>query len=141
MSRRSNTKFPGLDGKKALKIRQELIDQDYIDKLSEKEKAWLNSFIEEEVNGRVYKTKGYKPKLNKTAEERKRVNDMNNHRNADIYSRAKARGELDEFKNFHKDVASTNPHDVEDALIEKIDFENEINAEVEKLSEIIRKQK
>lgn len=37
-NKRSRSKFPGLDPSVNLKVRQELIDQDYIDKLSEEDK-------------------------------------------------------------------------------------------------------
>lgn len=36
-TRHSRSKFPGLDKSVNLKIRQDLLDQDYLDKLSEKE--------------------------------------------------------------------------------------------------------
>jgi hypothetical protein len=37
-TKRDSTKYPGLDPKVNLKIRQELLDFDYLDKLSEEEK-------------------------------------------------------------------------------------------------------
>lgn len=37
-TQRGNTKYPGLDKKVNLKIRHELMDQDYISKLSPEEK-------------------------------------------------------------------------------------------------------
>src|SRR5271165_6149819 len=49
-SKRSQAPYPALDPKLNLKTRYELFDADYIDKLSEKEKQWLNDFNNEYLN-------------------------------------------------------------------------------------------
>lgn len=41
MTRRSKTRYPGFDKGTSLKVRQELLDQDYIEKLSETEKLMV----------------------------------------------------------------------------------------------------
>lgn len=49
-NRRSQSKYPALDPKLNLKTRADLLDYDYIDQLSEKDKQWLNDFSNEYVN-------------------------------------------------------------------------------------------
>jgi hypothetical protein len=49
-TRRSSSKYPALDPRLNLKTRSELIEIDYLDKLSEKDKQWLNDFNSEFVN-------------------------------------------------------------------------------------------
>lgn len=116
-------KHPGLSAQTTLKIRAELLDQDYYHKLSEEEAEWMNQFNEEYVNGRVYKSKdgSYKPKFHKKKSERKLVNDMNNARNRDAYSKAKTMGKLDLDLPKSKDFYTS-----EDALIEQIDAQTEL---------------
>lgn len=91
-SRRSQKKFPALDPKFNLKIRQELIDYDYISKLSEEEKKFLNTFTEEYVNANFqHKNK----KLHRNKRLKKDCYDRNNSRNRDIMSRSVAGGKLE----------------------------------------------
>jgi hypothetical protein len=75
-----------------LKTRIDLIDYDYVNKLSEKDKAWLNKFTEEYTNASFKKTS--KP-IQKTKAQRKDAYDRNNSRNRCIYTRAKASGKLE----------------------------------------------
>lgn len=49
-NRRAQSAYPALDPRLNLKTRSELIETDYIDKLSEKDKQWLNDFNQEYVN-------------------------------------------------------------------------------------------
>jgi len=89
-NKRSRKKFAALEPTLNLKTRyEELTDFDYIDKLNDKEKDWLNRFLEEEVNANF--NHGGKI-LNKKKEDRKRCYDKNNARNRDVMSRNKAAG-------------------------------------------------
>lgn len=108
-------------------MRAEALDMDYIHKLSPDEKEFLNSFIEETVNAN-FNHKG-KKLIKKTKSKafnrdmRKKIYDDNNARNADVYTRKRAMGEiifLGEKTNMH-----TSPADNfnEDYVIEKIDKE------------------
>lgn len=96
-NRRSRQKYPNLDPKYNLKIRQEEIsDLDYLNKLSEEELAFLNKFMGEYVNGAISKhTENLHP-------EKHDCYKRNNARNRDIFSLAKARGQLMYIEDFNK---------------------------------------
>ena len=51
--KRARTKNPALRPELNLRTRYELIDYDYVTKLSEEDKAWLNKFTEEYVNANL----------------------------------------------------------------------------------------
>lgn len=110
-SRRSKTPYPALKPELNLRSRFEQIDYDYVDKLSDKEKEWLNTFTEEYTNANFNHGKKI---LHKTKALKKSCYDRNNSRNRDVLTRAKAAGEnvyLEELK--EKDQA------VKDFLDEK----------------------
>lgn len=90
-TKRSKKKYPALSKDVNLKSRIDLIDYDYLDKLSPEEKAWLNNFTEEEINANLtHKGK----KFNKSAADKKKIYDSNNARNRCIYTQKKASGQL-----------------------------------------------
>jgi len=88
-TRRGNEKYPALNPGVNLRMRAELIDYDYVDKLSEKEKKWLNDFTEEEVIAAVDKDPK-KNRFNRTRKKVKECYDRNNARNRDVVTRQKA---------------------------------------------------
>lgn len=99
-SRRSKVKYAALDPAFNLKTRTDLIDYDYINKLSEREKKWLNKFTQEYVNAGKLNKKD-RP-LHKTKELKKDCYDRNNARNRCQYTRQKAsigNKYLEEYKN------------------------------------------
>lgn len=103
-NRRSQQKYPALDPQYNLKTRADLIDQDYVDKLSESDKDWLNRFNEEYVNAN-FKHSG--KKLHKSDTLKRDCYNRNNHRNRDILTRAKASGSaiyLEDLKGTEKDL-------------------------------------
>jgi hypothetical protein len=118
-NKRSRVKYPALDVQYNLKIRKEQIDFDYIDKLSEEEKLWLNNFMEE-YNGANFKHKG--KKLHRTKAKKKDCFDKNNSRNRDIYSIAKASETLNELTPLLDKKQRTSVDDEENRIIDKIDF-------------------
>ena len=89
--KRAKTKYPALKPELNLKSRYELIDYDYIDKLSENNKAWLNKFTEEYVNASL-DSQNIEKNFHCTDELKKDCYRRNNARNRDILTRAKASG-------------------------------------------------
>lgn len=87
-NRRSKQKYPALNPRFNLKTRTDLIDYDYLEKLSDKEKEWLNKFSEEYINASFDKKA-----LHKTKALKKDCYDRNNSRNRDILTRSKASGQ------------------------------------------------
>lgn len=106
-NRRNQAKFPALEKKYNLLSRQELIDFDYIDKLNDKEKEWLNKFVEEEVNASF---KHSKP-LNRTKKQRQACYTKNNARNRCILTKNKMLGNVDDLA-IVKQVSQLNPEEM-----------------------------
>lgn len=104
-NRRTRTKHPELNKNLHLKIRQELIDYDYLDKLNEEEKEWLNRFTKEYVSASFEKTKKGNPSpknLHKGSKLRKKVYNANNKRNIDAYAISRINNSLAELTEGHK---------------------------------------
>lgn len=99
-----------------LKIRQEHIDCDYIDKLDNKEKAWLDKFNNEYVNA-SFNSKNPKKNLHKSKKLRKSCYDANNSRNRDILSRAQAQG-----KSMYLDDVITSEEEIHEKLEQTFGF-------------------
>lgn len=116
-TRRSRQSYPELDPRYNLKTRADLIDQDYLHKLSDKELQWLNKFNKEEISA-SFDTKNLNKNLNKSKKARKRCYDSNNARNRDILSKAKASNQLVEFDAL---IEKSNMESYEDFLINKLD--------------------
>lgn len=73
-------------------VRKELLnDIDYVDKLSEEEKDWLNRFLQETVVANFHH--GGETIID-DKEERRKIYRENNKRNVDVYSLNKSRGSL-----------------------------------------------
>lgn len=89
---REKTKYPGLKPHLNLKTRADWLDMDYLDKLNDKEKAWLNAFVEEEINAKFNHTG---KKLNKNKRDKRRIYSANNARNRCVFTKAKATFTLD----------------------------------------------
>lgn len=88
-TKRSKQKYPALKPEFNLKSRYNLIDYDYLHKLNDKEKEWLNRFTEEYVNADM--NHGGK-RLHKTKKLRKDCYDRNNARNRCALTKAQAYG-------------------------------------------------
>ena len=121
-NRRNNEKYPALDKKFTLKTRQELVDYDYIDKLSEAEKDWLNRFTEEYTNAK-FNHDG--KKIQKSKKYTKDSYDRNNSRNRDILTRVKASGKLKDTETIQEnDISVMSP---EENLILKETIKEKLN--------------
>lgn len=120
-SKRARAKYPALKPELNLKTRYELInDYDYLNKLSPKEKEWLNKFTKEYVNAEL-NTKQPKKNLHKSAKARKECYNRNNARNRCVYTRAKASWNLNYIEDIDLNNNSLVDKTIEDLLILKID--------------------
>lgn len=120
VNRRNFNKYPGLNPNFNLKTRVDLIDFDYIDKLSDKEKAWLNNFVEE-YNSADFRHKG--KKLHSTKKAKRDCYNRNNARNRDIFTKSKASGKLDYYQDINKHLKDSIDTD-EDYYITLIDIKD-----------------
>lgn len=125
MKRRSRTQYPGLKKEYNLKIRQEMFDQDYINKLSDKEKEWLSNFNEEYVSNN-FNHKG--KKIHRKKKHKKSCSDSNNARNRDEYSKAKSKNMLKHDSGIYLDKDRENT--TENTLIELLDLKTSLNKSV-----------
>lgn len=113
-NRREAAKYPALDKSLNLKNRAEFIDYDYVHKLSEEDKEYLNKFTEEYVNASFKKGKRH---IQKGKEFKKESYDRNNARNRCQWSDAKKTGHADYLEDTKK-LMTPNP---ETGLINKMD--------------------
>lgn len=121
-NKRSKTKYPALDPSLNLKTRTDLLDYDYLDQLSEKDKDWLNRFTEEYTHAR-FDHKG--KKIQKSKEQIKDAYDRNNARNRDILTRVRASGRLKDIETIKgEDMNILNP---EEQMILKETIEERLN--------------
>jgi hypothetical protein len=120
-SLRAQAKFPALEKKYNLPSRQELLDFDYLHKLNDKQKEWLNKFVSEEINADFRHSKP----LNKTKKQRKACYDRNNSRNRDLLTKNKMIGNVEDIQTV-KEISQLNPEEMligiqEKELLEKFD--------------------
>lgn len=101
-----------------LKTRQELIDYDYVDKLSEKDKAWLNKFTAEYVNADLDR-KNFDNNLHNTLELKQDCDKRNNDRKVDLYGNLKVINMIDNWEDYKSRVSN------EESLAEVLDEFND----------------
>lgn len=119
VKKRDTLKNPGLNKGMFSKIKQEVFDYDYLDKLNPKEAAWLSKFNEEYIGANLnHKGK----KLHTKKAQRRDCFGRNNSRNRDIYSIKRATGMLDMEEKMVQEESEYNP---EDAIITLIDDNSE----------------
>ena len=103
-----------------LKSRYDLLDFDYLDKLSKKELDWLNKFSKEWIGASFDKDDN--KNLHKGKQAKKECYDANNARNRCILTRAKATGTLIELENLvEKETKEQKKQDIESSVVEEID--------------------
>lgn len=129
--RKSKKKRNVLDSLKISKtprVRKELLDYDYLDKLNPKELEWLAKFTDEYAGGNIKKGKRgpltrHLHRSNKLAKE---CYDANNRRNNDLYGVTKVNSLLSDLNNYYvkEEEKISNGNITEDALISQIDEKN-----------------
>lgn len=122
-TKRGREKYPNLKPQLQLKTRYELYDMDYIDKLSDEEKAFMNKFMGEYANAAL-DTENLENNLHNTKELKKDCQDRNNARNRCILTKANATGIIDNIDELKESQLSEN---YEDLLILKISLRNNFN--------------
>ncbi|MFM1781356.1 MAG: hypothetical protein RLZZ181_121 [Pseudomonadota bacterium] len=110
-TRRSKQKYPGLVKGCYSKIKQEFFDIDYVNKLTEEEKQWLNDFMNGDLGANTKNNPVFEE-----YEEKRECWKKNNARNRDIYSIARATGTLSGYT-----INPSDSIDLEESLIEHID--------------------
>ena len=121
--KKENKNLKTLQKKSTKLIRQEYLDYDYLDKLSQEELEWLADFNAEYLNANVGKqSEAKKNRFHTTPELVKDCTDRNNHRNACIYGRAKAHNNLIELDIYEQIEETENSGNTEDCLIELLDY-------------------
>lgn len=116
--KRDSIKFPGLTKGVNSKVKQEYMDQDYINALSDSEKKFLSDFNEEFYGGN-FQHSG--KKFHRSKKARKSCYDRNNARNRCLYGLKKAGGLVLDQETPAEMPMELNPSSVEDTLIEIID--------------------
>lgn len=123
--------YPALSKQVTLRSRAPLVDFDYIEKLSTKEKAWLNNFVEEEIHANLNHPG---KKLNRTKEDARRIYNKNNARNRDTYTIVEAAGKLSQGElGLGGDFNDMDIFSSEDTIIELLDAKRSL---VEKLANV-----
>lgn len=121
--RRSKVKYPALTKKYNSRIRQEYLDQDYLDELSPEEMTWLNQFMEE-YNNSSFKNDG--SNIDNSAEGRKAAYDRTNARNRCLYGRLKLNNATDKVVDYEEVIHALDEqqviNNVEDSYIEYMEF-------------------
>jgi len=127
-TRNSNTnssEYRGLDKKRNPKNRSEVADYDYLDKLSPKEKEFLNTFTEEYYNGTLPTRKqletmsdeDYEKVLHKSPKSRSICWANNNKRNRDLYSGQKAAKRLFHIEDIKEEIKNEDCLNPEEMLM------------------------
>jgi hypothetical protein len=124
--RRNSAKYPGLEKSLCRRVVREYMDQDYIDKLSPKEKEWLSSFNEEWLSAN-FNHKG--KKLHKSKAKKREIYNRNNARNRDLTSILKQRGHVRAPANLaqvSEEAQGTSHNNHEDVLITILDSQSKV---------------
>jgi hypothetical protein len=139
MSRRSKIKYPALDPLYNTKLRREYLDIDYLHKLSDEEKEFLNKFMEEWMGGSFKKNENGNythENLHRKKKERKECYTRNNARNRCLFGIKKSSGLLTyanntQLTNRIENSQQPSTNETENQMIEYLDsksenFENEV---------------
>lgn len=111
-SKRSEAKYPALTPDLNLRGRSDLIDYDYIDKLTDDEKAWLNKFTEEYVNTTLDRH-NLENNLHNTEKLKQDCDARSNARRRDVMVKSKLTKQLDYLEDLYIKELETNTEDLE----------------------------
>ena len=128
-NRREREKYPALDVTLNLKSRTEAIDYDYLHKLSEREKKWLNKFTEEYTNA-SFNTKQPRKNLHKSKQSRRDCYNRNNARNRDVLTKQKAGNRntyLEDIVDIGKDNTISMENKIDLQMLGFLDGNGELN--------------
>lgn len=119
-NKRGEYPYPGIAPWLNPKTRAELIDHDYISKLSEEEKIWLSKFNEEYLSGTFEHDS---TDFHKGKKRKRDCYSRNNARNRDVFSRNRTYGWVgnDETPKRIMEQTPTSPESQENALIDLLD--------------------
>lgn len=123
-NRRSRTPYPGIVPSVNPKSRWELIDHDYIDKLSHEEKQWLSNFNEETISGNFNHDGEI---LITDKEEQLECYGRNNARLRDQHTRNRTNGWAAEYNVDQIDEKQSRGNHHEDVLIELLDAKKKVD--------------
>lgn len=118
VKKRDTEKYPALVKSLNLKSRQDEIEVDYINKLSVKEREWLNKFNEEYVNASLDR-ENFDNNIHNTLELKQSCDKRNNDRKECLYTREKASDNLKYLGDDNSKTLTINNY--EDKLIDKIE--------------------
>lgn len=135
VKKRKKVKYPSLTPRLNSRVRQEYMDYDYVDQLSDDEKQFLEDFNKEYYQASVgrQKDEGKDNRFTKGKEAVKQAQHDNNKRNSDLYGQIRnkvSRTKLlnyDDVLNMVEDELSreVNPEYLEDAMIDYLDNPND----------------
>jgi hypothetical protein len=133
-SKRRNTPFPGLDKKCHPRSRWEMLDYDYINKLSDEDKAMLSKFTDEYYGATLANKDdwhGRKKDFHRLKKDRKACQDRNNRSLRDIQTLAKATNTIDSVEDTAIKITQVRPTDLgsqENAVIDLLDLKIALEA-------------
>lgn len=126
-TKRSKKKYPYLEKRVNSRVRQEYLDYDYVDQLSDEEKEFLNKFSGEHYGG-TFQKDGSDLTANDDEGYRESYN-RNNARNRDLYGRVRNKVGATKLLNYDDTIniveehltRDKNPENLEDAIIDYLD--------------------
>ncbi|MEO5367566.1 MAG: hypothetical protein H7831_14670 [Magnetococcus sp. WYHC-3] len=132
-AKRKKPEYKGAQGIDRVKNRRDLVDQDYLNKLTPKERDWLQKFNAEYVGATFKKDENgnyAKSNLHKTAEQRKDCYSRNNSRNRCALTIAQVTGHVVPDNVAWEVIENERVNNVssaEDTIIDLLDLKREID--------------
>ena len=143
-TKRSTHKYPTLVRDVNSRVRQEYLDYDYTDQLSDEEKKWLDDFNKEYYCANVGK-QADEGKDNRFTKGRKQVKERqtaNNKRNNDLYGNIRNKVAATKLLNYNDAIElideqsnKRDPKAIEDALIEYLDHTKKLKKSTKNTNE------